>query len=132
MQISKLTKKIVLTGQTPSQKNSKNVGVNPKTGRVFVASNKIVKDWQKTALVEATLWQQRNLPEPCEEKLFATYMFFVKDMRRRDLDNMIASCNDVLVKAGILEDDSWQWLGLSGADAVVDSTNPRVEIYLDI
>ena len=39
---------MTLNGQVPSQKNGKSVGVT-KAGRVFVASNKIVKAWQDDA-----------------------------------------------------------------------------------
>lgn len=127
-----ITKPIILTSQTPSQKNEKRIAINKRTGKPFPMTDPKTKAWQEGALLEASVWQAKNMPEPVGEKIFATYMFFVKDARRRDLDNMIASCNDVLVKAGILHDDSWQWLGLSGADAVIDSENPRVEIHLDI
>lgn len=127
-----ITKPIILHNQTPAQKNEKRMAINRRTGKPFPVTSKNVKDWQAGAYTEAVAWRIKNMPEPVGEKLFATYMFFVKDARRRDIDNMIASCNDVLVKAGILHDDSWQWLGLSGADAVIDSDNPRVEIHLDI
>lgn len=66
-----------------------------------------------------------------EGKVTIAYQFFVKDNRRRDLDNMIASVNDVLVKAGLLIDDDWQHLAIGGADAEIDKKSPRVELWIE-
>lgn len=88
-------------------------------------TEKSVKDWQ-----EAVAWELKGKGQ-FTERVAITYMFFVKDKRRRDIDNMIASVNDAIVKAGILEDDSWQCLAISGADAEINKTNPRAEIYIE-
>lgn len=127
-----ITKPIILTQQTPAQKNEKRIAINKRTGKRFPMTDPKTKLWQQGALLEAQAWKNRHMPEPLDEKVCAIYMFYVKDNRRRDIDNMIASCNDVLVKAGIIQDDSWQWLALSGADAEIDGKNPRAEIHLDI
>ena len=55
----------------------------------------------------------------------------MKDDRKRDLDNMIASCNDCLVKAGLLKDDCWQLLSIGGASAEIDKKNPRAELWIE-
>lgn len=117
--------KIVLTGQTPSQKNGKSVGVT-KSGRVFVASNKIVKAWQDD--VAKQLLQYRG---QTDGKVTITYKFYCKDQRRRDIDNMVASVNDALVKAGLLPDDSWQCLSIGAAEGEYDKENPRCELWVD-
>lgn len=57
-------------------------------------------------------------------------MFFVKDNRRRDLDNMLTTVQDALVRAGILEDDSWKRLRVGMLDAEIDKNNPRAEITI--
>lgn len=112
---------ITLLGQVPSQKNGKSVGVNPRTGKIFVTSNKIVKAWQ-----EDVAWQLKTQKLVIKGKSVIDYTFYVKDNRRRDLDNMVASVNDALVKAGVIEDDSWQLLEIGGARGEYDKTNPRV------
>lgn len=133
---------ITILGQTPSQKNSKNVGRNRYTGKTFVTSNKIVKDWQESAL-----FQLRAVKEKFDTKVKIDYRFFVKDKRGRDLDNMIASVNDVLQQAnadmklvkgrmkavkgtGIIAEDNWQHLEIGSAKAEHDTVNPRVEITI--
>lgn len=134
--------KIVIYGQTPAQKNSKSVGVNPHTGRTFVASNKTVKDWQKSALL-----QLLAVKEKVQGRVQIDYMFYVKDNVQRDIDNMIATVNDTLQAAnsdkamqrgklkpvkgtGIIQGDNWQLLRIGSADAEIDKDNPRAEINI--
>jgi hypothetical protein len=44
---------------------------------------------------------------------------------------MIASVNDCLVKAGLIEDDCWQLLSIGGANCQIDRKNPRAEIWVE-
>jgi Holliday junction resolvase RusA-like endonuclease len=129
---------ITIHSQTPSLKNSKNVGRNKYTGKTFVTSNKRVKDWQSDALEEL---QQYRFRFSGKVKIF--YTFFVKDDVQRDLDNMIASVNDILQIAnanqapdkkgkikpvkgtGMIKGDHWQILTIGGARAEIDRKNPR-------
>ena len=140
----KVLGKLVISGQTPSQKNSKNVGVS-KSGRTFVASNKIVKSWQKTAIEELEL---QALKFRTSGRLCIDYMFYVKDNVQRDTDNMISSVNDILQVAmadkapnkkgkmkpvkgtGIIVGDHWQVLKLGDSDVQIDKNNPRVELVI--
>lgn len=117
--------RIVLAGQVPAQKNNHVSWVNPKTGRVVNTTARHVQLWQQD--VAKQLMQYRG---QAEGKVSIAYTFHVKDNRRRDLDNMIASVNDALVKAGLLKDDSWQSLSIGAADAVLDKENPGVELWI--
>lgn len=119
--------KITLTGQVPSQKNSKQIAINRATGKPFVMSNDRVKSWQNDVAVQLLAYR---IKEPIETRVEMSIMFYVKDNRRRDLDNMIASVNDALVSAQIIKDDSWQWLRIASIDAQLDKTNPRAEIEI--
>lgn len=116
---------LVLTGQTPSQKNSKQILTNRRTGRPFISSNERVKAWQASAQAEliAQNWRVTG-------KVRVYYHFYVKDNVRRDLDNMIASVNDALQAAGVVEDDRWQVLSIGGAHAEIDKADPRAVITL--
>jgi Holliday junction resolvase RusA-like endonuclease len=118
---------ITIHGQVPSQKNSKSVGVNPRTGRVFVTSNKIVKTWQKEALTQLQAYRGQ-----ADGELFITMAFYNKDRRGRDIDNQASSVLDILVKSGLIPDDncfvvSRMCLMFGG----IDKENPRVEITID-
>lgn len=116
-----------ISGQTPSQKNRKIISTNRATGRPFLRTEEKVKVWQLAAG-----WELKSVPVHFDDRFRVNidYMFHVKDNRRRDIDNMMASVNDALVTAGIIADDSWQMLRINSADAMLDKENPRAEIKL--
>jgi len=116
---------ITITGQTPAKKNSRRGAV--RNGRIMNFSSKVYLEWEKDALTQLAV----KYKGCADQKVSIAYTFFVKDDRRRDVDNMVASVNDVLVKAGLLKDDSWHWLSIGAADAEIDRSNPRVELWID-
>lgn len=116
---------IVITGQTPAKKNSRRGVV--RNGRIMNFPSKIYTEWEKQALVELSMGYKGCAEGP----VTIAYHFYVKDDRKRDLDNMIASCNDCLVKAGLLKDDCWQLLSCGGASAEIDRKNPRAELWIE-
>jgi Holliday junction resolvase RusA-like endonuclease len=118
---------IVILGQTPAQKNSKQIAYNKATGKPFIMSSSNVKTWQNFASIQLLKYR---IKEPLVGRQEISIMFYVKDNRRRDLDNMLTSIQDALMRAGILEDDSWQHLRISTIDAKIDKENPRAEIML--
>jgi Holliday junction resolvase RusA-like endonuclease len=118
---------ITISGQTPAQKNSKSIAYNRGTGKPFIMSNQNVKSWQNIAAVELLSYRRK---EPLKGRQELSVVFYVKDNRRRDLDNMLTTIQDALVKAGIIEDDSWKSLKIGGVDAQLDKLNPRAEITL--
>lgn len=134
---------IVISGQTPSQKNNKQIYTNRKTGKNFISSSDIVKSWQQLALAELRQEKRRFN----RGRIQIDYMFYVVDDTQRDLDNMIASVNDVLQQAnalmtlkngkpkilkgtGIIYGDHWQKLRIGSADAEIDRQNPRAEMII--
>lgn len=115
---------ITIPGQTPSQKNNKQI-IPSRPPRLV--DNPIVKKWRN----ETAKYLAETYKEDLKEKqVIAIYTFYLKDRVRRDIDNMISSCNDALVQAGILSDDNWKVLRIGGAEAVLDKDNPRAEIVL--
>lgn len=115
---------ITIPGQTPSQKNNKQI-IPSKPPRLV--DNKIVKEWRNKT---AKYLQETYTDNLREKQIIAIYSFYLKDRVRRDIDNMISSCNDALVQAGILSDDNWKVLRIGGAEACLDKENPRAEITL--
>lgn len=105
------------------------MALNRSTGAMFPVSNPIVKRWQTAVAKELAMLYQRDT---FTDRVVVKYMFHVKDNRRRDIDNMIASVNDALVKAGIVIDDSWQAMKIGEADAKLDKDNPRAEVWIDL
>lgn len=116
---------IVIDGQTPAKKNSRQGVV--RNGRIMNFPSKIYQAWEKAAVLQL----KSQFKGQADGKVTLAYQFYVGDKRKRDLDNMIASVNDVLVKVGLLADDSWQCLAIGGADAEYDKKNPRAVIWVD-
>lgn len=116
---------IVLFGQCVAQKNDKTIAINRRTGKRFPMTSKVVKEWQDSASEQLSV-----LDGSFEGRVQIDYMFYVKDNRPRDIDNMICTVNDALVKAGIIKNDSWQFLEIGSANAQIDREAPRVELEL--
>lgn len=120
------TMQITILGQCPPQKNDKKIAINSRTGKRFPITGAKTKEWQQSAHVQLTTQYKGQF----EGRAGISYMFYVKDNRRRDWDNMVATVNDALVKAGVLSDDSWQACYCAGVDCEMDSDNPRVELWV--
>lgn len=137
-------KTVVISGQTPSQKNSKQIFKNFATGASFISSSDIVKEWQRLAKMELRKYKFKFVG-----RVQIDYMFYVADDVQRDLDNMMASVNDALQLAnsqyhvvkgkvkpikgtGIIQGDHWQLLRIGSADAQIDRKNPRAEMLITV
>ena len=122
--------KLIIHGNTPSQKNGKEIAINRKTGQRFVRSNDRVKAWQTMAV--QSLMSQFNGLQVTEYPVDLSLVFYFDNLRRHDLDNAAAGVMDALVKAGVLEDDSVKYVEcLTLQYGGLDKEQPRVEIYLD-
>jgi Holliday junction resolvase RusA-like endonuclease len=138
--------KIVIYSQTPSQKNSKRILPNWKAKKVRLISSQRTLDWKEEAFKQL---DPLNIHIRTDKRLQADYVFYVNDNTQRDLDNMIASANDILQQAcadfaynpkkkkmervkktGIIIGDHWKVLRIGSADAQVDKDNPRAEITI--
>jgi len=141
---SQRTGRIVISGQTPAQKNNKQIYRNRRTGNNFISSSDRVKEWQRLAFLELRLVKLRF-----KGRVQIDYMFYVVDNAQRDIDNMMASVNDVLHRAnslvtfkngkekllpgtGIIQGDHWQKLRVGSADAEIDKENPRAEMVITV
>ena len=119
--------KIVITGNVPSLKNSKQLFKNPKTGQTFITSSTRVKEW----MVDAH-WQLKGLPPVSGYPVAITMIFFYPTAAVKDLDNSCSTVLDGIKKAGIIEDDDYTHVCPITLDfGGVDKENPRVEIYID-
>lgn len=117
--------KIIILGQTPAQKNDKQVAFNPRTKKPFIMSSKKIKDWQKDASKQLMSYRDRHT-----DRVKIDYMFYVKDKRKRDIDNMVCTINDALQAADIISGDHWQVLEIGSAKAELDTESPRAEITI--
>ena len=119
------TEKIVLLGQVPSKKNSR---INTRSGRSF--PSKRYSEWHKNSVEQLGTIDGSFGKGITSQKCEINYMFYCKDLRRRDVSNMLESINDLLVDVGILEDDDWKHVRIGWADATVDKEKPRAEVTI--
>lgn len=122
--------KLEIKGNTPALKNAKQIFMNKRTGKPFITSSNLSKEWQADA--------KRQLQEQFEGYKVSGYPisiameFYFKTKRAKDLDNAATSVLDALVHAGVIEDDNINYVdNLSISFEGFDKENPRVIIYLD-
>ena len=89
-----------ITSRPISKKNSKQIFTNKRTGKSFISSSSSYKQFEKDAL-----WELKSYKQKHTGPVHAEYTFKMKGKLTLDLDNAIASINDVLQKAGIIDDD---------------------------
>ena len=112
--------KITLKGRVPSKKNSKIMVCRGKTPMLLPSAK--YTEWHKDAML-----QLKGVGIIDKNILFLT--FYPPDKRPADLSNKTESIMDLLVDAGLIEDDNWyviKKLVLSFGE--VDKENPRCEI----
>lgn len=109
--------------------------VSPNSRGHWAKKARAVKQQRRDAFIAATLAlypaDERQRRKPRWKSASAKAVFYFRDARRRDRDNMAASLKgiyDGIVDAGILADDS----GLTHEPIVfeVDKENPRVVISI--
>lgn len=122
--------KLIIYGEIPSLKNSKQIFTNRVTGKPFITSSNNSKVWQAEA--------KRQLQEQFKDLKITGYPiniaieFYYGTKRRKDLDNGANGVMDALVHAGIIEDDDITHVdSLSLSFGGYDKKSPRCVIYLD-
>jgi len=94
---------IGLEGNIPSKKNSRINCINKRTGKQISFPSKNYQEWHKIALGQVqSQFQGGPISKPCKVQI--EYL----DCHRRkwDLSNRAESVMDLLVDAGVLEDDN--------------------------
>lgn len=118
-----ISETILIEGSVPSKKNQRQTFY--RNGRIINIPSKRYKEWHDNAMI-----QLKDLPT-FRPPYNMTLTFWMKDNRRTDLDNKVASVLDLLQDAGIIEDDNWQNLGQFKAIAKgIDKNYPRVVVEL--
>ena len=107
-----------------TKKNSQVIAKH--NGRTFVVQNKLYKKYEKECL------NAIEPPEkPIEDPVNVQMRFFMPTRRRVDLVNLQQACLDILVRAGVLEDDNFNIVySMDGSRVFYDKENPRTEIEI--
>lgn len=111
-----------------SKKNHSQILINKATGRPFIMPSKQYKEYEKDAMhfmpkgVEA-------IAEPVNVKC----LFYMPTRRKVDLTNLLQAIDDILVKAGVLQDDhSGIVVSHDGSRVMYDKERPRTEVEIEI
>lgn len=126
----------IIHEQPVSKKNSQQILVNRGTGRPFISPSKKYKEYEKAALRELTdqglkYSYEKGVDFPLTGAYNVRCVFYMGTRRAVDLVNMLECACDVLVKAGVLEDDNCNIvISHDGSRVLYDKENPRTEIEL--
>jgi len=118
--------KLIINGDCPSKKNSR--AFSFRGNRPMSFPGKYYRLWHNDALKQIAIEQPLPLLKNVKQ---IEIKVFAKTKRKSDLTNKAESVMDLLVDAGIIEDDNWFIIPevrlLFGG---VDPENPRVEIKI--
>lgn len=108
-----------------SKKNSQQILINQTTGKPFVMPSKQFKDYEAAAL-----WYiPKRIHINCAVNVECH--FFMPTRRKVDLTNLLEAIDDIMVKAGLLEDDNFTIIqSHDGSRVFYDKQNPRTEICI--
>lgn len=110
-----------------TKKNSQQIYINRKTGKRFVTQSDRYKEYERVSCLALNGSYRKKIDLPVN--LAAT--FYMPTARRVDLVNLIEALQDVLVKAGVLEDDNSKIIvSTDGSRVKLDRKNPRTEVEI--
>lgn len=114
-----------LKGAPRTKKNHQQILKN-RSGRPFVSPSKEFLVYQ-----EQCLWQIRTPRRAISEAVNVKAVYYMPNRRRVDLVNLLEATCDILVKAGVLDDDRSTIVAAhDGSRVLLDRQHPRVEIAI--
>lgn len=121
---------IFVAGNVPSLKNSKQIFVNKKTGKRFVTSSDLCKEYEKeTKLFYSDNWRKFLDIRPRMNPLKIKFYFVRKDNRVFDYINVVQIILDLMVKNEWIIDDNMKFVIPIFEGYHVDKNNAGVYIY---
>ena len=110
-----------------TKKNSQQILINQRTGKPFIMPSKKYKDYVK----QAGLFIPKR-DKPLDGLYNVKCLFFMPTLRRVDLTNLLEAIDDVMVEAGLIEDDCFAYIGgHDGSRVLYDKANPRTYVAID-
>ena len=109
-----------------SKKNSQRIFRPNGMNRPIIVPSEQYKRYEKeAALFFPRLAQAINYP------VNVKCLFYMPTRRKCDLTNMLEAIDDVMVKAGLLEDDNYTIIqSHDGSRVLYDKENPRTEVEI--
>lgn len=107
-----------------TKKNSQRIVI--RGGRPIILPSEKYKEYENAAL-----WFIPKLSVPISFSVNVKCIFYMPTARVCDLTNHLESIDDVMVKAGLLEDDNYRIVAAhDGSRVMVDRNNPRTEVLI--
>ena len=113
-----------------TKKNHQQIRRNHKTGNPYIAQSDAYQEYERQCelLIPAEYKQQIDRP------VIVKAVYYMPQARRVDITNLDSALHDVLVKAGVLKDDSSLSprivVGTDGSRVKVDRNRPRTEVEI--
>lgn len=122
-----MTLKFYIQGRPITKKNSQVIGVNKKTGRLFITQSKQYKEYERAdGYFIPVKWEMIETPVNIK------CLYFMPTRGRVDLTNLLEATDDILVHYGVIKDDHSGILDShDGSRVLYDKNNPRVEIEIE-
>lgn len=119
-----MVKRIILTGDPRTKKNSQRIVVQGK--RRFIMPSAQYQKYEN-----ACLWQLKGKRWQLAGPLNVRCEYYMATRRKVDLCNLLEASCDILVKAGVIVDDNSTVVAShDGSRVRYDKANPRVEIEI--
>ena len=102
-------------------------------GQPRIIPSKNYREYEKAAVkILKETWQAGPwMTDPITETVNVSMVFYMPTHRRVDLVNLQEAALDVMVKAGILQDDNSTIVAsMDGSEVRYDKENPRTEIMI--
>lgn len=120
--------KITIPLPPVTKKNSQRIMHSSKTGKSFIMPSQKYIDYEAKAVWNC---KKAGVHEPIDYPVEVKCLFYMPTRRRVDLTNLLEALDDVLVEAGVLEDDhSGIIVSHDGSRVLYDKQNPRTEVSI--
>jgi len=123
---------LILYGDPRTKKNSPRiVKVKKKDGKSFykIIPSKAFEKYQEECIPQLANYKILELDKKSNVKC----IYYMKTKRKVDLPNLINATLDILVEAGVLEDDESNIVYTTNGSCVkYDKMNPRVEVAIEV
>lgn len=118
---------ITLQGPPRTKKNSQRILVNSATRRPFVKPSEAYEEYERDCLWQIPSGMKIQISEPVNLEC----VYYMPTRRKVDLVNLIEATLDILVRAGVLQDDnSCIAASYDGSRVLYDKDRPRAEIKI--
>lgn len=110
-----------------TKKNNQKIIKNPRTKALMIVQSDSYKKYEKDAG-----WFLRKPSEPISQPVNIKCVFYRDSARRCDLTNLLEAIDDILIKYGVIADDTFTIIrSHDGSRVYIDREHPRTEIVIE-